>query len=45
MVAGGPLVRDALARSSAGLLPVDSEHSALLQCSRARTGRPWRRSS
>jgi 1-deoxy-D-xylulose-5-phosphate reductoisomerase len=31
LVAGGPLVRAALARSSAKLLPVDSEHSALHQ--------------
>ena len=31
LVAGGPLVRAALARSSAQLLPVDSEHSALHQ--------------
>jgi 1-deoxy-D-xylulose-5-phosphate reductoisomerase len=31
LVAGGPLVREALARSTARLLPVDSEHSALHQ--------------
>jgi 1-deoxy-D-xylulose-5-phosphate reductoisomerase len=31
LVAGGPLVRDAAARSGARLLPVDSEHSALHQ--------------
>ena len=31
LVAGGPLVRAALARSRARLLPVDSEHSALHQ--------------
>jgi 1-deoxy-D-xylulose-5-phosphate reductoisomerase len=31
MVAGGPLVREALAGGSARLLPVDSEHSALHQ--------------
>jgi 1-deoxy-D-xylulose-5-phosphate reductoisomerase len=31
LVAGGPLVRAALARGSAQLLPVDSEHSALHQ--------------
>ena len=31
LVAGGPLVRGALARSTAHLLPVDSEHSALHQ--------------
>jgi 1-deoxy-D-xylulose-5-phosphate reductoisomerase len=32
LVTGGPLVMDALARSSGSLLPVDSEHSALMQC-------------
>jgi|tagenome__1003787_1003787.scaffolds.fasta_scaffold20777140_2 1-deoxy-D-xylulose-5-phosphate reductoisomerase len=31
LVAGGPLVRAALARGTAHLLPVDSEHSALQQ--------------
>jgi 1-deoxy-D-xylulose-5-phosphate reductoisomerase len=31
LVAGGPLVREALARGAAQLLPVDSEHSALHQ--------------
>jgi len=31
LVAGGPLVREALVRSTARLLPVDSEHSALHQ--------------
>ena len=31
LVAGGPLVRAALARGGARLLPVDSEHSALQQ--------------
>ncbi len=31
LVAGGPLVRQALAGSGASLLPVDSEHSALQQ--------------
>jgi 1-deoxy-D-xylulose-5-phosphate reductoisomerase len=31
LVAGGPLVREALARGGAQLLPVDSEHSALHQ--------------
>ena len=31
MVAGGPLVRDALAARQRRLLPVDSEHSALHQ--------------
>ncbi len=32
LVAGGDLVREALAASSARLLPVDSEHSAIFQC-------------
>jgi len=32
MVAGGPFVLDAAARSGAAILPVDSEHSALFQC-------------
>ncbi|MFP3915956.1 MAG: 1-deoxy-D-xylulose-5-phosphate reductoisomerase, partial [Actinomycetota bacterium] len=32
LVAGGPLVLDALARQGGELLPVDSEHSALHQC-------------
>ncbi len=32
LVAGGPLVRAARERSGRRLLPVDSEHSALLQC-------------
>ena len=32
LVAGGPLVQAALARSGRRLLPVDSEHSALFQC-------------
>jgi 1-deoxy-D-xylulose-5-phosphate reductoisomerase len=32
LVAGGPLVLDALGGSSGLLLPVDSEHSALMQC-------------
>jgi 1-deoxy-D-xylulose-5-phosphate reductoisomerase len=32
LVAGGPLVLDALRRSGRRLLPVDSEHSALQQC-------------
>ncbi len=32
LVAGGPLVESALARSGLRLLPVDSEHSALAQC-------------
>lgn len=32
LVAGGPVVRMALERSDAQLIPVDSEHSALYQC-------------
>lgn len=32
LVAGGPLVRAALRRGGGELVPVDSEHSAILQC-------------
>jgi 1-deoxy-D-xylulose-5-phosphate reductoisomerase len=32
LVAAGPVVLDALSRSSGSLIPVDSEHSALFQC-------------
>lgn len=32
LVAAGPLVLEALSRSTGALIPVDSEHSALLQC-------------
>ncbi len=32
LVVGGPLVRDALRRGGGELLPVDSEHSAAMQC-------------
>lgn len=32
LVAAGPLVREALARSSATVVPVDSEHSSIFQC-------------
>jgi 1-deoxy-D-xylulose-5-phosphate reductoisomerase len=32
LVAGGPLVLDALRRGGGELIPVDSEHSAILQC-------------
>lgn len=32
LVAGGQLVQDALQKSGAKLLPVDSEHSAIFQC-------------
>jgi 1-deoxy-D-xylulose-5-phosphate reductoisomerase len=37
MVVGGPLVRSSLARAGGALLPVDSEHSAALQCLLGRT--------
>lgn len=37
MVVGGPLVRASLARAGGTLLPVDSEHSAALQCLLGRT--------
>jgi 1-deoxy-D-xylulose-5-phosphate reductoisomerase len=32
LVAGGPLVLDAASRGGGSLVPVDSEHSAILQC-------------
>src|SRR5262245_49609379 len=32
LVVGGPLVLDALAKGGGELIPVDSEHSAILQC-------------
>ena len=32
LVAGGPLVRAALVRGHGELIPIDSEHSAILQC-------------
>jgi 1-deoxy-D-xylulose-5-phosphate reductoisomerase len=35
LVAGGPLVRAALTRGAAQIVPVDSEHSALAQCLRS----------
>jgi 1-deoxy-D-xylulose-5-phosphate reductoisomerase len=38
LVAGGPVVRDALPTPGAELVPVDSEHSALHQCLRAGRG-------
>lgn len=37
LVAGGPLVMDALRRGGGELVPIDSEHSAVLQCL---SGRP-----
>ena len=38
LVAGGPLVLDALKRGGGSLIPVDSEHSAILQCLRGAQG-------
>ncbi len=32
LVAGGPLVMDAVGRGGAEIVPIDSEHSAILQC-------------
>ncbi|MFW5894940.1 MAG: 1-deoxy-D-xylulose-5-phosphate reductoisomerase [Bacillota bacterium] len=32
LVAGGPLIKDALVHSSSALIPIDSEHSALKEC-------------
>jgi 1-deoxy-D-xylulose-5-phosphate reductoisomerase len=43
LVAGGPLVRDALRRGGGELIPVDSEHSAILQCLCGAPGRSLRR--
>jgi 1-deoxy-D-xylulose-5-phosphate reductoisomerase len=43
LVAGGPLVRRALARGGGELVPVDSEHSAILQCLTGSTQRTMRR--
>jgi 1-deoxy-D-xylulose-5-phosphate reductoisomerase len=37
LVAGGPLVLDALRRGGGELIPIDSEHSAILQCLRGAT--------
>jgi 1-deoxy-D-xylulose-5-phosphate reductoisomerase len=43
LVAGGPLVLEALAQGGGELVPVDSEHSAILQCLNAAGGvRPRR---
>jgi 1-deoxy-D-xylulose-5-phosphate reductoisomerase len=39
LVAGGPLVLDAARRGGGTLVPVDSEHSAILQCLQARGDR------
>jgi 1-deoxy-D-xylulose-5-phosphate reductoisomerase len=43
LVAGGPLVLDALRRGGGELVPVDSEHSAILQCLTGSCGRAVRR--
>ena len=43
LVAGGPLVLDALARGGGSLVPVDSEHSAILQCLRGAHERELKR--
>jgi 1-deoxy-D-xylulose-5-phosphate reductoisomerase len=43
LVAGGPLVLDALRRGGGQLIPVDSEHSAILQCLRGAQGKEVRR--
>jgi 1-deoxy-D-xylulose-5-phosphate reductoisomerase len=43
LVAGGPLVMDALRRGGGELVPVDSEHSAVLQCMAGAPGRSARR--
>jgi 1-deoxy-D-xylulose-5-phosphate reductoisomerase len=43
LVVGGSLVAAAAARGGGELVPVDSEHSAILQCLAASGGRPVRR--
>jgi 1-deoxy-D-xylulose-5-phosphate reductoisomerase len=43
LVAGGPLAREALRRGGGELVPVDSEHSAILQCLAGSTDRSLRR--
>jgi 1-deoxy-D-xylulose-5-phosphate reductoisomerase len=43
LVAGGPLVLEARERGGGELVPVDSEHSAILQCLRGSPGRELRR--
>ena len=43
LVAGGPLVLDALREGGGALVPVDSEHSAILQCLRGACDREVRR--
>ena len=39
LVCGGPLVLEAARRGGGELIPVDSEHSAILQCLARRAGR------
>lgn len=43
LVAGGPLVLEALQQGGGALVPVDSEHSAILQCLRGAQGKEIRR--
>ncbi|HEY0671852.1 MAG TPA: 1-deoxy-D-xylulose-5-phosphate reductoisomerase [Longimicrobiales bacterium] len=43
LVAGGPLVLQALQQGGGELIPVDSEHSAILQCLRGAQGKEIRR--
>src|SRR5690606_6189591 len=43
LVAGGPLVLDALRRGGGELVPVDSEHSAIFQCLAGSSSRRFRR--
>lgn len=43
LVVGGPLVLDAARRGGGTLVPVDSEHSAILQCLAGRPGQEVRR--
>jgi 1-deoxy-D-xylulose-5-phosphate reductoisomerase len=43
LVAGGPLVLQALQQGGGELVPVDSEHSAILQCLRGAQGKEIRR--
>jgi 1-deoxy-D-xylulose-5-phosphate reductoisomerase len=43
LVAGGPLVMEALRAGGGSLIPVDSEHSAILQCLRGARDRELRR--
>lgn len=43
LVAGGPLVMEALSKGGGTLIPVDSEHSAVLQCLRGARERELKR--